>query len=787
MKYGIFLFFKLLVLFSCATNATPLDASKLDDLKSLSFKNRSLKNILSHYQRTGYDLYFSDALVTNEMISYANLKSDEPILRLEKLLLIFGLDLSYDYDSGNDPGEVTYYIIEGVPYVMPETHSLDIPKPHVEEIIVTASTYHLSSVNNEHKTTLSAVDISNSLTPANDPIRILNTLPGVASAGLSAKTNIRGGNDDELLIIFDDIELIDPFHLKDFQSLISGINAGVIKSMDIYTGGYPVRYGGKMSGVMDIKPRDTLEEFHNAFSFNPFSTSFQTQGESQSTDVNWLVAARRGNLDDTLGAINPRIGSPRFHDFFGRIGWNFNDTTKLSAGYLLIQDDISLNQLDGDEGEFSTSLYISQYGWLKANIQHNARSNSRWIITNADVKNDRSGFINEPNNPDESVGSVNDNRDFEILRLDYLFRQSGEKRSAFEFGFRVEHSDAQYRYNASVLRGELATLIGTERDINISVNENPSGLAGFVFASYQYSPWKNLDVEGGLRYDTQHYYQDEEHQLSPRVAARFTLTDDLALKASTGRFFQSPRITELDVETGQSEFYAAQKSHHSIVGIEYTPISQFRLSLEAYTKHVQRPRPRNENLFNPYVLLPELSADRIRITPDKVEAEGVEVRLDYKYNPRIKTWLSFSTSEVSDQIDNREVRRRWNQTRAVRTGISYNNGPISLNSQIQWHKGWRYTQLPTVVDSLDVPIDYQRNNTPQPDFFSWDIRASYTWLRPSYSLEAYLEVFNLTNRDNVGALEIEISSQENGDGFLLEPNLETLLPIIPSIGFTIKF
>ncbi len=753
----------------------------------LNLEQRSLKDILSQYQRAGYDLYFSDALVTNDMISSSNAPPGDPIARLRNLLLPFGLALLQEAGDESESTKLVYYVIEGVPYIKAEAVLVDQAKPDIEEVIVTASTYHLSSDGVANKTQLSAVDISDSLTPANDPIRILNTLPGTASLGLSAKMNIRGGNDDELLIIFDDIELIDPFHIKDFQSLISGINARVIKTMDVYTGGYPVRYGQKMSGVMEIEPRDSLEEFNNTFSLSPFLTSIQTIGEASNKDMNWLLAARRGNLDDTLDRINPSIGSPRFHDFFGKFGWRFNDAIELSAGYLLIQDDITLNQLDGEEGEFSTSLYVSQYGWLKASIQHSSRSKSRWIFTRADIKNNRSGTINEPNNPDESVGRVDDRRDADITRLDYLFRATRQNRSAFEFGFRLEHDEARYRYEANVRRGELASLIGSVRDVNVSVEENPSGFAGFAFASAQYSPWDQLYIEGGLRFDTQHYYHDAQNQLSPRLAVRYTPSEKWAVKASSGRFFQPSRITELDVETAQPDFYAAQRSHHSIVGVEYSPTEQLRFSLETYVKHIQKPRPRNINLFNPYVLLPELSVDRLSIAPDAAEAEGVELRMDFNYSEYVKTWLSYSTNEAVDKIDGEEVRRRWNQSRAVRLGVSYNRGALSLTSQIQWHNGWRYTQLPASVDNLQDPIYFQRNNTIQPDYFSWDVRASYLWSKSSFSLEAYIEVFNVTNRENISALEIELTPQDGGEGYLLTPNPETLLPIIPSIGFALKF
>ena len=87
-----------------------------------------------------------------------------------------------------------------------------------------------------------------------DALRIANHLPGTASLGLSARPYVRGGLQDETLVLFNDVELLEPFHLKDFQSVFSGFNPSVIESVDVYTGGFPVRYGDRMSGVMDIAP-----------------------------------------------------------------------------------------------------------------------------------------------------------------------------------------------------------------------------------------------------------------------------------------------------------------------------------------------------------------------------------------------------------------------------------------------------------------------------------------------------------------------------------------------------
>ena len=57
-----------------------------------------------------------------------------------------------------------------------------------------------------------------------------------------------------MLVRYDGITLLDPFHLKNFQSLISAIDPAGIERIEVFSGGFPVRYGTRSGGVIDITP-----------------------------------------------------------------------------------------------------------------------------------------------------------------------------------------------------------------------------------------------------------------------------------------------------------------------------------------------------------------------------------------------------------------------------------------------------------------------------------------------------------------------------------------------------
>lgn len=87
-----------------------------------------------------------------------------------------------------------------------------------------------------------------------DILRVVLTLPGVTSVGeASTGFNVRGGSSDQNLILFDDATIYNPSHLLGF---FSAFNADVIKGVELYKSVIPVKYGGRLSSVLDVATKD---------------------------------------------------------------------------------------------------------------------------------------------------------------------------------------------------------------------------------------------------------------------------------------------------------------------------------------------------------------------------------------------------------------------------------------------------------------------------------------------------------------------------------------------------
>ncbi len=87
-----------------------------------------------------------------------------------------------------------------------------------------------------------------------DLFRSLQSIPGIiASSDFSSQLYVRGGSPDQNLILFDGITVYNPSHLG---GLFSTFNTDAISDAEIITGGFPAKYGGRMSSVLNITSKD---------------------------------------------------------------------------------------------------------------------------------------------------------------------------------------------------------------------------------------------------------------------------------------------------------------------------------------------------------------------------------------------------------------------------------------------------------------------------------------------------------------------------------------------------
>jgi outer membrane receptor protein involved in Fe transport len=811
--------------------------------QEFDLSQRTLRGLLTLYQRSGYNIFFSDGLVSQSMVVQTNPEGRDPIERLQKVLLEFGLLLDHNPSSDawyvvSDPDgfkTTTLYVkakntgrpvAEAVfrsekwlrsyksdsqgKVILPLTeHSQTISIEHaqyedviivgdeiyegqvlslpsevagIEEVVVTASTYRMRSVSTTSQFDFDGVDIGYQPTRGGDAIQVINNLPGMATSGVSAKPNIRGGEKDELLILFDGVELLDPFHLKDFQGMVSGINPSVVASMDVYTGGYTARYGSRMSGVLDIH---LLEESDLPYEleYNLLATSGKASGSISSLDSQWLIAGRRGNIDETVDRFNSDIGTPRFSDFFAKWRWQPTAAT-IDFGALTIVDDISLNLTRSNES--AQSEYGSHYGWVNVTREHGPQSESQWLLTYINIENNRHGNRIADDPTIDSEGTLSDERRFNIVRLEYRNTSEVDRNQVLQLGIKVEYAKGLYHYSANATHGDFAILLGQPEVLAQNNSASYEGVVSDAFISYRFSPTEELQIESGLRFDGQTFGTGSRHQFSPRLSTKYQLSETLSLRASAGRFYQASQITELDVEVGADGFYPAQKADHLVLGLQYESSLESQWFLEVYQKRIFTPRARSENLFERYLLLPELAPDRVHLQPLRASSHGIELRYDYRPKQTLHSWLSYTISRAEDEFYDGDALRTWDQTHGIVVGLNYIPDKWILGIQMQWHTGWPITQLPATYPTNEELLVFDRNNDRLPDYFVINAKISYQWKKPQSLIKAYLDVGNITNRENTGGYSYLMQGSQ-GDSYSFFAQPQSLFPIIPILGVQWQF
>ncbi len=734
----------------------------------------ALVDALASLHAQGYEIVYSDDLVSASLhIDVAQIDFEH----VQNALPALGLKFVRS-------GELWLVVRDPVtvetprPQVVPAAETAQAPG--IETVIVTGSRHLVpAGLMGASTTTLTAEEMN--LTPAlaGDAMRVTNRLPGMSSVGVSAKPQVRGGVQDETLILIDGIELLDPFHLADFQSIFSSVDYRTVDAIDVYTGGFPARYGNRMSGVMEISTLAQEAPARTELGLSLFSAFANTRGSSADGDTSWLASARRGNLTLLVDWLDKKYGSPKYDDGYARIGRRFSDELTINVGALLSRDDISVD----DNEEVATSDIDTQYLWTRFDIRHGERFRSATIMTY--VSSDRDKTERDVD-PDVVVGFLDYSQETRkyVLRSDFAYSK-GE--ALMEFGVHAEYGRSHYDAAALIDRGPIAEIFG-ESDVDaFDIDTDPSGWSGGGYWSGEFPVGDRVALQPGVRWDFQDYYATGfDGYTSPRLGVRYAVTDATTLRLSVGRYHQPEGIHEMKATDGVDHFFSPQRADHIIAGIDWDSDDWIELRAEGYYKDYEPTRTRFENLFNTFVLLPELEPDRVALTPSRARVEGIDLQARFEMSPSLSGVLRGSFMNADDRIEGEWVARKWSQHYTVQGMLAWQRESFSASAAFTWHSGWRTTGLPASLPiGAELPLASVLNNRTLSDFVSFDVGLNKTWRLGRTTITAHADVTNLFNHDNVAG--IDYTAEETATDVLLIPEKETLLPWIPSVGIIIAF
>jgi outer membrane receptor protein involved in Fe transport len=746
------------------------------------YAGQPLAYALRDLQSRGLRLIYSDDVVRKEMIVGKEPRSTEPRRILDELLREHGLRVR------NGPGR-SLLVVRDEPArreAVPKQSTATAPAPPPEmpvtlaEIVVTPSRFTILSAEPASRQFLSREEVRRLPHFADDLYRAIGRIPGVAAPDVSARFNMRGGGEDEVLVLVDGAEIHDPFHVKDLSRAFSTIDAEAVGSVDVLSGGYPAEYGGRMSGVVDINTAAPDETRHE-IGLSLLNARFLSQGTFGKSRGSWLLSVRHGYLREALRMLDEESEfEPRYDDLLGKVQWNLGDSAVISAHVLIAEDHLELHEEPATDAR---ARYSDRYAWLNLRASLTPRLFAQSVLSYGSLSLRRDGrFLDEGG---IQAGELDDRRHTRVVSLKNDATYDVSPRNLLKFGATAKQSSARYDYDGSA-RIQLSShsLGAPPFVVERSVHVRPSGseIAAYVADRVRLS--ETVVVEAGVRAGHASYTSGGTF-FDPRLNVAWSPAAHTSVRAAWAIVHQPARIDDLQVEDGVSTFGAAQRSEHRVIGVEHLFRDRVHARVELYEKTMSKLRPRYENAFDSLLIFPELRADRVRIAPERATARGAELLVRTDAAARVSGWMSYTLASVTDVIEGSDVPRTWDQRHGLTFSVNFRQGAHwNVNLAGTYHSGWPTTPvIASIVGNRVVSSPGERGQSRLPAYHRADLRIS----RSAGPLTLFVDVLNVLNNTNVTRVDgFDFNVASTGEVTAV-PRYESVLTVLPSFGVTWRF
>jgi hypothetical protein len=644
------------------------------------------------------------------------------------------------------------------------------------EVVVATSRYALDRFGSAGSVQIAGDTLAAQPALGEDAIRALGRLPGMAQGGLTAQANIRGGEGGELLTLLDGFPLREAFHLPAYHDVFGLLDPELLGEVEVYTGGFPVRYGNRMAGVFDLQTINARDVPHSALGLSVFNAMARNSGVYESAGLDWLAMARVGTIRPFVNIFAEDAGDPSYSDVYARGGYGEPERLRVTAHVLWSRDELAISR--EPEGERATLESRNRYLWLRADHDWQNGIDASVHVGHSTIDGFRAGTIDDP---EISTGMVNDHRSSEYWDLRGRVAWEVNARNWLEGGFEWTDEDASYRYTAQAsFTDSVADLFSRDAGFSRATFLTPSRERFALYAAHRWQILEPLVSEIGMRAQRTITTGDnaEDWRYDPRINLRWQFRPATSFRAHWGRFHQTDEAHELKVEDGLTAFPGPQRSDQLIVGFDQRLNNGLGLRVEAFRKLQSDPRPHFENLLDPMSLVPEIAPDRVEVAPLAAEVRGAEISL-VSEGHALNWWLGLTWSEAFDSLGGTKVPRSWDQTWAATVGADWIRGNWRFGAVAGSHRGWPMTR----VKGTELGA---RNADRFPIRATLDLRVEY---RKPLSIGSLAVTFEITNAVNVGnaCCQRLIPEDDGGGGTIFTTKETDWLPIVPSIGVLREF
>lgn len=640
-----------------------------------------------------------------------------------------------------------------------------------------------------------------------DLLKTIQMLPGVISAGEGTSAYfVRGGSSDQNLILIDEAPIYDPSHLFGFLSIF---NSDAIKGSELYKGGIPAKYGGRLSSILDVRTKDgNNKKFSGSFGIGSIASRMLIEGPLRKDRSSFLVSARRSYVDVFLALANNN-NRVYFYDINAKINWKGQNNNRFFVtvysgrdAFILDQDfgfdwgnttaTIRWNHLFNEKLFSNTSLIVSNFDYGLELTDPVLGFLWTSTIQEFSFKEDLTYYVSPDNELNFGYhlsyhkflpGKITPNASSSIFSTVEL-----EKLFALDHAFYLE--------NQRKLSNKLLIRYG----VRLSVFQNVG--ASTIYTYEDPKDNINIRITEAITYGTLEKIISYVN-LEPRVSIRYNTGKHASVKLSYNRMVQNVHLISsgtvpLPFNTWYPSYpYLKPQIADQIAGGYFRNFrnNNYEFSVEGYYKWLNNVTDFADNadiFFNP-----NLSTEfRQGIS----RSYGLELLL--KKNTGFLTgFASYTYSKAERQIegvndgnvfvanyDRRnafnvlgtyEFNRKW----TFGFGFTYGTGrPITLATGKYGVNGY----IPDFIT--------ERNGFRLPDYHRMDLSATLTSKKNKdrkWKSSWVFSIYNVYNRKNIFTIFTRQPQDDNGDPSG-EPGAKEfvavyLFPVLPSVNYNIRF
>ena len=674
-----------------------------------------------------------------------------------------------------------------------------------------------------------------------DIIKTLQLTPGVSSGTEgTAGMYVRGGNVDENLFLIDGNPV---YQINHIGGIFSAFNPEAVSGMDFFKSGFPSRYGGRLSSVVDVHTKEgNMKEYHGSASLGLISGNLNLEGPIIKDRTSFNIALRRTWLDvltapavAIANGITKKDGSRlraryAFHDLNLKVNHIFNDRSRMYFSLYNGNDVLKGGSTDfpdeGYEGNFNYDTDLSlRWGNIMATAGWTYVFNNRLfgkvsgVFTRYHSKL-RSTIHNVEGNEgdDDYYDSFSENTTntgiMDVgLRTSFDYLPASSHHIRFGGDYLVHRFQPEYNRSVAYDKsGSIPTEIGKEY-----ANDLLWGHEAGVFAEDDWSLSKAVRVNAGLRFSLFNVQGKTYTGLEPRVSLRWLLDDNLSFKASYSRMNQYVHlISNSTISLPTDAWMPVTRKLKPLVsdqvsaGFYYNLNKDYNFSVEGYYKTLDNLLEyRDGHTFTPSFLNWEE-----KLTVGEGRSYGVEFMVRKEIG-RTTGWIGYGLSWSDRQFDelNKGERfpARFDNRHKLNIVVMHKISP-----KVEISAAWSYASGNHVTLSLENYDEY--GNPGRNDYVGgYPYDGSYGTIdyfegRNNYQLPAYhrldlgIKIYRPKKKGRMGIWTISIYNVysrmnpfmiykkdkrvfDPKDGYKFVPVFKTvgIMPIIPSISYTYKF